>query len=138
MNNQYIGKAMREKNDNAYRNEQMRATKIIRDLYVGKGDVIQEYSVSGLTIDGKPYPTAKPDIAIPKDKIIIRLMGPPHKKKNRKDKDWFQKTALEALGWIVIDFWYDLMPNLWEKDRCELNDQLAIIEVMEKLEECLD
>lgn len=128
---------MREKNDNAYRTEQIRATKIIRDLYVGTGDVIQEYGVSGLTIDGKPYPDAKPDIAIPADKIAIRLMGPPHEKKNRKDKDWFQKTALEALGWVVVDFWYNEMPNLWAETRTELTDKLAPVEVMEKLDQCL-
>ncbi len=128
---------MREGNEDAFRVEQVRATKIIREIYVGIGDVIQEYPVSGLSIDGKAYPSCKLDIAISNDKIGIRLMGPPHKKKRQKIKDGFQKIALEALGWIVIDFWYDEMPNLWAIDRSELTDKLAPVEVMENLTKCL-
>ena len=82
---------------------------------------------------------ACPDIVLmsPHKKIAIRMQGSIHKKKKQRMKDEDQKIILEGNGWTVIDFWYDVMVNLWTNRRSDkeirikaTREVLAAIEIL--------
>ena len=123
---------MKEKGDNQYRAEQMRTKKILmRDF----GDCVHtEYLVKNLSVDGRIEPNALLDIAIvfpptswQRKNIAIRLMGPIHDtSKKQKEKDGWQKIALEQAGWIVIDLYHSKLPILFKKN---IIDEAMILEL---------
>ena len=101
--------------DSDYRPEQL----FVRDFLAEKHPdwkIKTEYRVSNLTIDGKPYRGSKPDIAVPKEKLIIRVNGMYHYTSEvQRTKDEFQKVALEQAGWKVIDLDCRKMENLFNR-----------------------
>lgn len=129
--NYFINKNMGESGNTEYRKEQVKTTHILRNMYP-ELDIIQEYEVDNLTIDGVPTSHCVLDIAIPSKKIAIRLMGGVHQmSKSRRRKDEFQEEALLENGWMVIDMIADEYPNLWGKK--DLNDGECIDEVVEMI-----
>lgn len=112
--------------DSSYRPEQM----FVRD-YLNKkypNTIIKlEYTVNGLTVDGKPYRKCILDIAVPSKKIAIRLNGGYHHISSRQQtKDEYQKYALEESGWKVLDFDDYKMPYLF---KAKYNDKtLKLVE----------
>ena len=129
--NYFINKNMGESGNTEYRKEQVKTTHILRNIYP-ELDIVQEYEVDNLTIDGIPTSHCVLDIAIPSKKVAIRLMGGIHQmSKSRRRKDEFQEEALLEAGWIVIDMIADEYPNLW--GRKDLNDGECINEVIEMI-----
>ena len=92
----------------SYRQEQVRAYKILRELFPPHS-VMMEYNVKdvGCILD----------LAIIPDQgrfTAIRMMGEVHTSSNRiSEKDEYQKQLLEGKNWIVVDFIWTHMPNLW-------------------------
>jgi|TARA_B110001454_G_scaffold154542_1_gene143840 hypothetical protein len=129
--NYFINKNMGEACNTEYRKEQVKTTRILKELYP-KLSIVQEYKVDQLTLDGTPTSHCVLDIAIPSKKIAIRLMGGIHQaSKSRIRKDDFQKEALIESKWIVIDMIADEYPNLWGKKG--LNDVNCIREVTDMI-----
>src|SRR3990170_4924621 len=106
---------------------------ILRDR-LGVALVKQEYVVKNLKIDGASAPNCVLDIAIPSEKIAIRLMGAIHQaSKKRGIKDWYQKEALGQAKWAVYDFYADKFPNLWNPKRSHEIDMASKEEVLKAL-----
>lgn len=124
---------MGEQQNTEYRNEQRRCVKILRDK-LGVALVKQEYIVKNLKIDGYSAPNAILDVAIPSEKMGIRLMGKIHQKsKTRGIKDWYQREALIQAKWAIYDFQEDNFPNLWKSKRNPEVDQASKEEVLKAL-----
>lgn len=90
-----------------------------------------EYGVKNLKIDDKSYRKCRLDIAIPKEMIAIRLNGGYHRGQ-QSIKDEFQKVALQQAGWVVIDFDFYKMPNLFKKKKSEETVKLAKEEIVKQ------
>jgi len=131
-NSNWILRNMGEQQNTAYRREQVRCARILRDR-LGVALVKQEYVIKNLKIDGYSAPNAVLDIAIPSEKIAIRLMGEIHNKKKRSIKDWYQKEALAQAKWAVYDFYKDDFPNLWNPKRSHEVDMASKEEVLRAL-----
>ncbi len=132
-NSTWITRNMGEQQNTAYRREQVRCARILRDK-LGNSQIRQEYEVRYLKIDGTKAPNAYLDVAIPKKKIAIRLMGEIHLKSGkRKMKDWYQEEALKQAGWKVYDLHKDEFPNLWKDKRSPETDKLSKDEVLNRL-----
>lgn len=129
--NFFINKKMGEVCNTEFRKEQVKTTMILRKIYP-QLKIIQEYKVSNLTIDGIPTNHCVLDIAIPQQKVAIRLMGGIHQmSKSRIKKDEWQKEALMESGWIIIDMIADKYTNIWgSKDS---NNVDCILEVMDMI-----
>jgi len=124
---------MGEQGNTEYRREQVRCARILRDR-LGNSAVRQEYTLRNLKIDGARAPNAILDIAIPKEKMAIRLMGKIHDKSKKINlKDWYQGEALIQAGWAVYDFHEDEFPNLWKSKRGAEVDQASKEEVLKAL-----
>jgi len=133
-NSSFITRNMDEQGNSEYRREQVRVARILRDQ-LGNSKIRQEYQVYNLKIDGEKTADAFLDVAIPKNKIAIRLMGGIHLSSGtRKMKDWYQKEALVQAGWKVFDLFEDDFPNLWKKKRSHEVDMASKKEVLDKLE----
>jgi len=129
----WILRNMGEQGNTEYRREQVRCARILRDK-LGNGAVRQEYTLRNLKIDGSKAPNAVLDIAIPKEKMAIRLMGIIHdKSKKRYWGDWYQRESLIQAGWAVYDFHEDEFPNLWKAKRGAEVDQASKEEVLKAL-----
>jgi len=90
--------------DSDYRPEQLFVRDFLATLHPN-WKIKTEYVISKLTLDDKPYRSCKPDIAIPAEKLIIRVNGMYHYTSDvQRTKDGFQKEALIQAGWKVIDF----------------------------------
>lgn len=122
MVNRFIRENMSE---SEYRPEQ----RFTRDYLAKKYryfEIKSEFSVSNLKIDGKPTRSCILDLAIPEEKMAIRLNGGYHFSSDRQvNKDEFQKIALEQAGWYVIDLNHYMMPNLFNKKTDEETVKLA-------------
>jgi len=129
----WILRNMGEQGNTEYRREQVRCARILRDR-LGNGAVRQEYTLRNLKIDGARAPNAILDIAIPKEKMAIRMMGKIHDKSKKINlKDWYQREALIQAGWVVYDFHEDDFPNLWKPKRGAEVDQASKEEVLKAL-----
>ena len=64
---------------------------------------------------------ACPDIVILSQHrtVAIRMQGSIHKKKKQRMKEEDQKVILEGNGWDVVDFWFDVMTDLWTNNRSD-------------------
>ena len=123
----------RNMTESEYRPEQLFVRDFLADTHPF-WKVRSEYKVRGLKIDGKPYRKCILDIAIPKDKIAIRLNGGYHFASDRQRiKDEFQKDALEQAGWKVYDFDDHKMPNLFKKKKKVETIKLAKEEILRYL-----
>ena len=71
-NSTWITRNMGEQQNTAYRREQVRCARILRDK-LGNSQIRQEYEVRYLKIDGTKAPNAYLDVAIPKKKTIILI-----------------------------------------------------------------
>lgn len=132
-NSSFITRNMNEQGNNEYRREQVRVARILRDQ-LGNSKVRQEYHVYGLKIDGDRASDAFLDVAIPKEKIAIRMMGGIHLSSGKQRmKDWYQEEALKQAGWKVFDFFEDKFPNIWKKKRSYDVDMASKKEVLDKL-----
>jgi len=132
-NSNWILRNMGEQGNTEYRREQVRCARILRDR-LGSNAIRLEYVVKNLKIDGASAPNCILDIAIPKEKIAIRLMGGIHdKSKKRGLKDWYQKEALAEAKWAVYDFHADEFPNLWNPKRSHEIDMASKEEVLKAL-----
>lgn len=132
-NSNWILRNMGEQGNTEYRREQVRCARILRD-FLGNSAVRQEYILRDLKIDGERAPNAILDLAIPKEKIAIRMMGKIHdKSKNRNLKDWYQNEALIQAKWAVYDFHEDDFPNLWKPKRSHEVDLASKEEVLRAL-----
>ncbi len=132
-NSNWILRNMGEQQNTEYRREQVRCARILRDR-LGNSAVRQEYTVRHLTIDGERAPNAILDIAIPKEKIAVRLMGKIHdKSKKRNLGDWYQRESLIEAKWAVYDFHEDDFPNLWKPKRSAEVDQASKEEVLKAI-----
>ncbi len=132
-NSNWILRNMGEQGNTEYRREQVRCARILRD-FLGNSAVRQEYTVRNLKIDGASAPNCILDLAIPKEKIAIRMMGKIHdKSKKRNLKDWYQNEALIQAKWSVYDFHEDDFPNLWKPKRGAEVDQASKEEVLKAL-----
>jgi len=132
-NSSFITRNMDEQGNSEYRREQVRVARILRDQ-LGVSKIRQEYHVYNLKIDGVRASDAFLDVAIPKKKIAIRLMGGIHLSSGkRKLKDWYQKEALVQAGWKVFDLFEDDFPNIWKKKRSHEVDMASKKEVLDKL-----
>jgi len=132
-NSNWILRNMGEQGNTEYRREQVRCARILRDR-LGVALVKQEYVVKNLKIDGASAPNCVLDIAIPSEKIAIRLMGAIHQaSKKRGIKDWYQKEALGQAKWAVYDFYADKFPNLWNPKRSHEIDMASKEEVLKAL-----
>lgn len=131
MTNQF---ARRNMWDSEYRPEQMFVIDFLskaKPIWVIKA----EYPVKDLKIDGKPWRNCTLDIAIPKEKIAIRINGGYHfTSASQRNKDELQKEALKQAGWIVIDFDVHMMPSLFKKKKNEETVKLAVMEIENRLE----
>jgi len=129
----WILRNMGEQGNTEYRREQVRCARILRDR-LGNGAIRQEYTLRNLKIDGARAPNAILDIAIPKEKMAIRMMGKIHDKSKKINlKDWYQREALIQAGWAVYDFHEDDFPNLWKPKRSAEVDQASKEEVLKAL-----
>lgn len=129
----WILRNMGEQGNTEYRREQVRCARILRDR-LGNGAIRQEYTLRNLKIDGSRAPNAILDIAIPKEKMAIRMMGKIHDKSKKINlKDWYQREALIQAGWVVYDFHEDDFPNLWKPKRSQEVDQASKEEVLKAL-----
>ncbi len=129
----WILRNMGEQGNTEYRREQVRCARILRDK-PGNGAIRQEYTLRNLKIDGARAPNAILDIAIPKEKMAIRMMGKIHDKSKKINlKDWYQREALIQAGWVVYDFHEDDFPNLWKPKRSAEVDQASKEEVLKAL-----
>ena len=129
----WILRNMGEQGNTEYRREQVRCAKILRDK-LGVKNVRQEYILRNLKIDGARAPNCILDIAIPKEKLAIRLMGKIHDvSKKRGIKDWYQGESLIQAGWTVYDFHEDDFPNLWKAKRSQEVDKASKEEVLNAL-----
>lgn len=129
----WILRNMGEQQNTEYRREQVRCARILRDR-LGNSAVRQEYVLRNLTIDGERAPNAILDLAIPKEKIAIRMMGKIHDKSQKINlKDWYQREALIQAKWAVYDFHEDDFPNLWKPKRGAEVDQASKEEVLKAL-----
>jgi len=129
----WILRNMGEQGNTEYRREQVRCARILRDR-LGNSAVRQEYTLRNLKIDGARAPNAILDIAIPKEKMAIRMMGKIHDKSKKINlKDWYQREALIQAGWVVYDFHEDDFPNLWKPKRGAEVDQVSKEEVLKAL-----
>jgi very-short-patch-repair endonuclease len=129
----WILRNMGEQGNTEYRREQVRCARILRDR-LGNGAIRQEYTLRNLKIDGARAPNAILDIAIPKEKMAIRMMGKIHDKSKKINlKDWYQREALIQAGWVVYDFHEDDFPNLWKPKRSAEVDQASKEEVLKAL-----
>lgn len=129
----WILRNMGEQGNTEYRREQVRCARILRDK-LGNSAVRQEYTLRNLKIDGARAPNAILDIAIPKEKMAIRMMGKIHDKSKKINlKDWYQREALIQAGWVVYDFHEDDFPNLWKPKRSAEVDQASKEEVLKAL-----
>ncbi len=129
----WILRNMGEQGNTEYRREQVRCARILRDK-LGNSAVRQEYTLRNLKIDGARAPNAILDIAIPKEKMAIRMMGKIHDKSKKINlKDWYQREALIQAGWVVYDFHEDDFPNLWKSKRGAEVDQASKEEVLKAL-----
>ena len=116
--------------DSDYRSEQLLVRDYLASLHP-EWKIKTEYVVSNLSIDGEPYKSCKPDIAIPEKNIVIRVNGMYHYTSDRqRNKDAFQKEALEQAGWMVIDFDCRVMDNLFKKKKNEETVKLAKEEIL--------
>ena len=131
-NSNWILRNMGEQGNTEYRREQVRCARILRDK-LGVSLVRQEYVVKNLKIDGAGAPNCILDIAIPSEKIAVRLMGKIHNKAKRELKDWYQREALIQAGWAVYDFYEDNFPNLWNPKRSHEIDMASKEEVLRAL-----
>jgi len=132
-NSNWILRNMGDQDNTEYRREQVRCARILRDR-LGNNAIRQEYVVRNLKIDGASAPNCVLDIAIPKEKIAIRMMGGIHdKSKKRGIKDWYQKEALAQAKWAVYDFHADEFPNLWKPKRSHEVDMASKEEVLRAL-----
>ncbi len=132
-NSNWILRNMGEQQNTEYRREQVRCARILRDR-LGNSAVRQEYTLRNLTIDGERAPNAILDIAIPKEKIAIRLMGKIHDKSQKRNlRDWYQREALIESKWAVYDFHEDDFPNLWKPKRSQEVDQASKEEVLKAI-----
>ena len=129
----WILRNMGEQGNTEYRREQVRCARILRDK-LGNNNVKQEYTIRNLKIDGARVPNCILDIAIPKERIAIRLMGKIHdKSKKRGIRDWYQRESLIQAKWTVYDFHQDDFPNLWKPKRGLEVDQASKEEVLKAL-----
>ena len=133
MGTNWIQRNMGEQGNKEYRREQVRCARILRDK-LGNNEIRQEYTVRNLKIDGASAPNCTLDVAIPREKIAIRMMGGIHKKSKKIDlKDWYQGEALAQAGWTVYDFYEDDFPSLWKNKRSPDEDQASKEEVLKAL-----
>lgn len=132
-NSNWILRNMGEQGNTEYRREQVRCARILRDR-LGISAVRQEYIVKNLKIDGYSAPNCILDIAIPSEKIAVRLMGKIHQTSRKRDaKDWYQKEALAQAKWAVYDFYEENFPNLWNPKRSYEIDMASKEEVLKAL-----
>ncbi len=132
-NSNWILRNMGEQGNTEYRREQVRCARILRDR-LGNNAVRQEYTLRNLKIDGERAPNAILDLAIPKEKMAIRMMGKIHDKSKKINlKDWYQREALIQAKWAVYDFHEDDFPNLWKSKRSQEVDQASKEEVLKAL-----
>jgi len=102
------------------RPEQMLCASIIREIFPPSYVIDTEYKVMELKeIDEIIPKIAVLDIAIiPRGlfgrKIGVRMMGKIHEGRKQQMKDEDQRVLLEGNDWLVFDFWYDHVPELWE------------------------
>lgn len=116
--------------DDSFRPEQQFA----RDfLAVSHSEIsfIPEYGINNLKIDDKSYRKCRLDLANIKNMIAIRLNGGYHTGQ-QKIKDEFQKIALQQAGWVVVDFDFYKMPNLFKKNKKEETVKLAQEEIVKQ------
>jgi len=130
MGNDY---ARRNMWDSDYRKEQLLTRDILTELHP-KLTIKTEFFIKNLTLDGKPYRSCKPDIAITAERIVIRINGMYHYTSSRQiDKDFYQKKALEQAGWKVIDFDCRKMENLFKSHWTEKTLKLAKQEILDHI-----
>ena len=134
MTKYFIWKNMGSKGKD-YRNEQIKAKKILQEEFK-KYTIELEYPVRNLTLEGHKEPNAKLDIVLlyNEKKYGIRVMGGIHtSSESKRNKDKYQKLALEEHKWVIIDFWEDEMPNLWSEKSDNETYKLAKNEVLKKI-----
>ena len=101
------------------RPEQMLCSNMLREIFPPIYAVFTEYRVHELKEVDEIIPKiAVLDIAvIPRGKfgrkVAVRIMGKIHEGRKQQLKDEDQKALLEGNGWLVFDFWYDHIPELW-------------------------
>lgn len=123
-----------------FRPEQIRAANIIKKLLARDQILKLEYDVTDLQqVDTLSCPYCCLDIAIlnrigKSPGIAIRMQGGIHERHNRRLKDADQRAVLEGNGWIVIDFWYYEMPNLWSDKRTDNIELHTLREVFVKMD----
>ncbi len=119
--------------DSDYRQEQLFTRDFLAQLYP-EWKIELEYPIRNLTVDGRPARGCILDIAIPKERIAIRLNGAYHFTSGRQEiKDEFQKEALQQAGWDVLDFDHFKMINLFKKNKKEETVKLAEGEILKQL-----
>lgn len=113
-----------------HRLEQMKAVRLLRKLFPeSEVNIIPEYEVQlPIPFQDIKQSFCQPDIALISKmrpqclNMVIRMMGPIHETEHQKRKDEDQFYCLIANGYLVVDFWYFRMPNLWKtgiKDESE-------------------
>jgi len=119
--------------DSDYRPEQI----FVRDYLASTNltwKIVLEYPVKNLKIDGKPYRKCILDIAVPENKLGIRLNGGYHHVSSRQQlKDELQKEALQQIGWKIVDFDSYKMPYLFKTKYNEKTVKLVIEEIKNEL-----
>ena len=114
----HIRRNMKEENTD-YRPEQMYCAKLLRELLPQGYEVLLEYPVKNLDHPELGRKAAILDIVVlgMDDKYGIRLMGEIHDSKKKQIKDMDQKIALIEYGWVITDFSYYGMPELWDQKK---------------------
>ena len=104
------------------------ATQILKTKPVIK----MQYEIRNLKeVDGLKVDYCCPDIVILEPtKVAIRLNGQIHENKKRRIKDEDQRIVLEGNGWIVLDFWFYDMPNLYDSCKTSKKTTDAVFEVL--------
>jgi len=114
--------------DNQFRPEQYYCYQLLREIIPPEAKIEMEYLVNLESVDGVNVKRALLDIAIlfPEEKcwghenavrIAIRINGEVHEKPRQRLKDEDQKYVLEGNGWKVYDFWFNKIPEIWNKKK---------------------
>ena len=119
-----------------YRSEEVFAYETIVEyatqMLKTKPVIKMQYELRNLNeVDGLKVDYCCPDIVILEPtKVAIRLNGQIHENRQRRIKDEDQRIVLEGNGWIVLDFWFYDMPNLYDSLKTKKKTQDAVFEVL--------
>ena len=113
--------------DNQFRPEQIYCCQLLKEI-IPEANIEMEYLVNLEPVDSIDVKRALLDIAITfsgefeglvfnEVKVAIRINGEVHEKPRQIIKDADQRFVLEGNGWKVYDFWFNKIPEIWNRKK---------------------